>query len=151
MPGSAHPPQAVLFACSYNAVRSAMAEGLMRLRFGRSIWVDSCGARPAAVVDPFAVAVMDELGVDLSRHRPKTFDDLEDFAFDLVVSLSPEAHHRALELTRTLAVEAEYWPTFDPTADDGPREMRLDAYRSVRDALDRRIAQRFARTSTPPG
>jgi protein-tyrosine-phosphatase len=86
---------------------------------------------------------MDEIGIDLSRHRPKTFEDLEDGSFDIVVSLSPEAQHSAVELTRDRSCEVEYWPTFDPSVVEGSREVRLDAYRSVRDDLMRRIAQRF--------
>jgi protein-tyrosine-phosphatase len=86
---------------------------------------------------------MEEIGIKLGRHRPQSFDDLEDTNFDMVVSLSPEAHHRALELTRTQAIEAEYWPTFDPSAISGSREQILDAYREVRDGLYRRIRDRF--------
>lgn len=135
-------PQAVLFACTLNAVRSPMAEGLMRRRFAKRIYVESVGVKRGEL-DPFAVAVLDELGVDISRHRPRSFADLEDANFDLVISLSPEAHHQALELTRTLPIEAEYWPTFDPTFVEGSRDQRLEAYRAVRDALDARIAARF--------
>jgi protein-tyrosine-phosphatase len=97
--------------------------------------------------DPFVAAVMDEIGLDLSRHKPKSLEELveyEDFDFDLVISLSPEAHHAALEFTRTHPVEAEYWPTEDPTAAEGNREQRLDAYRAVRDQLMKRIRERFA-------
>ena len=140
-------PGAVLFACNHNRVRSPMAEGLMKLMFGVRIYVDSCGLRrddePGA--DPFATAVMDELGVDLSRHRPKTFDELEDDNFDVIVSLTPEAQHRAVELARTRALELEYWPTPDPTLALGPREWVLDAYRATRDGLATRIRDRFGR------
>ena len=93
--------------------------------------------------DPFVAAVMDEMGIDLGKHRPQGFDDLEDSSFDLVISLSPEAHHRALELTRTMAIEAEYWPTMDPSITMGSREQILDSYRDVRDLLVRKIRQRF--------
>jgi protein-tyrosine-phosphatase len=127
-----------------NAIRSPMAEGLMKRRFGARVFVDSCGLRKGDQVDPMAVLVMDELGVDIFRHRPKSFADLEDDSFDLIVSLAPEAHHRALEYTRHLAVEVEYWPTFDPSMIEGTRDARMDSYRDVRDALDRKIAQRFA-------
>jgi protein-tyrosine-phosphatase len=136
-------PQAVLFVCNLNAIRSPMAAGLMQVRFARRIWTRSCGVRPAAAVDPFAVAVMDEVGVDISRHRPQGFADLDDFNFDLIITLAPEAHHRALELTRTIAADVEYWPTYDPSLAQGAREQRLDEYRSVRDAIDARIAVRF--------
>jgi len=98
-------------------------------------------------LDPFAVAAMDEVGIDIARHKPITFDELEEWEglnFDLIVTLSPEAHHRALELTRTLAAEVEYWPTPDPTVQEGSREQRLDAYRDVREMLVRRIKERFA-------
>lgn len=121
-----------------------MAEGLMKRRFGAKIFVDSCGLRKAEQIDPMAVLVMDELGIDLYRHRPKSFDQLEDDSFDLIISLAPQAHHRAMEYTRHLAVSVEYWPTLDPSAIEGTRDVRLDAYREVRDALDQRIAQRFA-------
>ena len=142
------PPAAVLFACTLNRVRSPMAAALMRQRYGRSTFVDSCGLKPADEVDPFSAAVMDELGLDIARHAPKGFDELEDTSFDLVVSLSPEAHHRALEWARHLACDVEYWPTFDPAIADGSREQRLAAYRQVRDRLDARILDRFGRAST---
>lgn len=136
-------PSAVLFACNMNAVRSPMAEALMKRFLGRRLYVDSCGARRGEP-DPFILEVMSEIGIDMSRHRPKSFDDLEDGFFDLIVSLSPEAQHRAIELTRTMACDIEYWPTLDATMIEGSRAVRLDAYRSVRDELDRRIRARFA-------
>lgn len=138
---------AVLFACAFNAVRSPMAEAIARHFFGKSIYVQSAGARKGDV-DPFMVAVLDEIGIDASRHRPRTLEELEDWEglnFDLIVSLSPEAHHKALELTRTSAVEVEYWPTPDPTLVQGSRDQVLDAYRSVRDLLTRRIKERLSR------
>ena len=135
-------PKAVLFACSMNAVRSPMAEAILKHLAGRRIFVDSVGVRPGEL-DPFAVAVMDEIGIDLARHRPKAFADLQDSSFDVVISLAPEAHHQALEMTRTMAIDAEYWPTLDPTATAGSREQILNAYRDVRDALFQRIKQRF--------
>ena len=125
-----------------------MAAALLRQRWGGRIFVDSCGLRAAAELDPFAETVMDEIGLDLTAHRPKTFDDLEDGSFDLVISLSPEAQHRAVELSRGRAVEIEYWRTFDPTVAEGSREQRLDAYRRVRDELELRIKDRFPRPST---
>jgi len=143
-------PLAVLFACGLNSVRSPIAAGLFAQLFGRAIYVGSAGVRKAEL-DPFAVAVMAEVGIDISRHKPITFeelDDLEGLNFDLIVTLSPEAHHRALELTRTSAVDVEYWPTVDPTDADGSREQRLDAYRQVREQLLSRIRQRFA--TKPP-
>ena len=138
-------PQAVLFACGLNAVRSPMAAGLLQQLFGKSIYVGSAGVQKGEL-DPFAVAVMEEIGIDISRHKPVTFEDVEDLEglnFDLIVTLSPPAHHKALELTRTHAAEVEYWPTIDPTGVEGSREQRLDAYRSVRDELMARIRERF--------
>lgn len=135
-------PQSVLFACSENVVRSAMAEALTRKLLGRSIYVDSAGVR-AGEVNPFTTAVLMEVGIDRSRHRPKTFDDLEDMGFDLIVTLSPEAHHRALEFVRNLAVEVKYWPTIDPSAVEGSRAAILDAFRMVRDTLDARLRAAF--------
>ena len=140
-------PQAVLFACGLNSVRSPMAAGLLKQMLGGALYVGSAGVRKGEL-DPFAVAAMEEHGIDISAHRPITFEELEDWEglnFDLIVTLSPEAHHRALELTRTAAVEVEYWPTADPTAIEGSRAQRLDAYRAVRDQLIERIRARFAR------
>ena len=145
------PPGAVLFACNLNRVRSPMAAGLMRRVFGDRVFVDSCGLRAQvgdSGADPFVIAVMDELGVDLSGHRAKRFDDLEDDSFDLVISLTPEAQHRAVELSRTRAVEIEYWPTIDPALVSGPRDSVLSAYRDVRDQLEAKLRARFGGVRT---
>ncbi len=139
-------PLAVLFACGRNSIRSPIAAGLFGQMFGRTIYVGSAGARKGEL-DPFAVAVMAEVDVDISRHKPMTFeelDELEGLNFDLIITLAPEAHHRALELTRINAVDVEYWPTPDPTDVEGSREQRLGAYREVRDQLMKRIRERFA-------
>ena len=138
----------MLFACNMNAVRSPMAEAILRHLAGRQIYVESAGVR-AGEADPFAIAVMEEIGIDLSRHAPQAIADLYDSSFDLVISLSPEAHHQALEMTRTQAIDAEYWPTIDPTAAMGSREQILNAYRDVRDTLFRRIKGRFPMQGAP--
>jgi protein-tyrosine-phosphatase len=138
-------PQAVLFACGLNSVRSPMAESLLQQMFPHAMYVKSAGVRKGEL-DPFAVAVMAELGQDISGHKPTTFEELEDWEglnFDLIITLAPEAHHKALELTRTIAADVEYWPTPDPTAIEGTREQRLSAYREVRDQLTERIKARF--------
>ena len=140
-------PQAVLFACAQNAVRSPMAESLLKQMFPQGLYVKSAGARKGEL-DPFAVAVMAELGQDISEHKPQTFEELDDWEglnFDLIISLSPEAHHKALELTRTLAADVEYWPTHDPTGTEGNREQKLQAYREVCDGLSLRIRRRFSK------
>ena len=141
-------PGSVLFACTMNTVRSPMAEAIMKQRFGHAVYVDSVGVRKGQV-NGFALAVMDEIGIDLSGHRPKAFDDLEDSSFDAVVSLSPEAQHRAVELTRTMACEILFWNTFDPTVIQGNRETILAAYREVRDGLVRRITEHFRSGPAP--
>jgi len=135
-------PDAVLFACTNNTVRSAMAEALLKHFMGHKIYVDSAGVR-VGEPDPFVAAVMEEVGIDLTRHHAKTFEDLEDSSFDLIVSLSPEAQHSAVEITRTMACDVEYWATHDATAAEGSRDQRLAAYREVRDLLTRRIKERF--------
>jgi len=135
-------PSAVLFACTHNAVRSPMAEGILKHLHGSKIFVDSAGVREGEL-DPFIVAVMDEIGIDISRHQPKVFDDLEDTSFDEVISLSPEAQHKAVEMTRVMACEVLFWRTMDPSIVEGSRETRLDAYRQVRDQLMTRIKERF--------
>lgn len=138
-------PQAVLFACNLNAVRSPMAAGLARQLLGKSVYVASAGVQKGEA-DPFAAAAMEELGIDIARHKPVTFEEFEELEglnVDLIVTLTPAAHHKALDLTRTLAVAVEYWPMPDPTVAEGSREQRLDAYRNVRDQLMTRIRARF--------
>jgi len=145
MPPAAKRPLAVLFACGLNSVRSPMAAGLFAQIFGRAIYVGSAGVRKAEL-DPFAVAVMGEIGLDISRHKPVTFEELDDWEglnFDLIITLAPESHHRALELTRVSGIDVEYWPTADPSAVEGSRTQRLDAYREVREQLLAHIRQRF--------
>jgi protein-tyrosine-phosphatase len=142
--GGANPsrPQSVLFMCGQNVVRSPLAEALARHYFGRSLYVASAGVRPGEN-DPFVAAALDEIDLTLGKHRPHTLEDLEDLNFDLIVTLAPEAHHAALDLTSRLPVEVEYWPTMDPTATQGSREQLMEAYRGVRDSLAQRIRERF--------
>jgi len=137
-------PSAVLFACSMNAVRSPIGAAILRHLAGHQIYVESAGVRRGEH-DPFVDIVMGEIGIDVSHHNPHTIAELNDTSFDLIISLSPEAHHQALELTRTMAVEVEYWTIFDATVlhEQGSRERVLDAYRSVRDELFGRIKGRF--------
>ena len=141
---SAALPSSVLFMCSLNAVRSPMAAALMRRLHGNRVYVESCGIRPEEAIDPFVVVVMAEMGLDVAGHVPRSLREIEDpTSFDMIISLSPEAHHHAMELTRTSALEVEYWPTMDPTAVMGSREQRLMAYRMMRDDLFKRLKQRF--------
>lgn len=136
-------PSAILFSCTMNSVRSPMAESIMKFLHGHRVYIDSAGVR-SKDIDGFAIAVMDEIGIDLSRHHAKTFDDLEDDFFDVVITLSPEAQHRAVELTRVMACEVEFWNTMDPSlVESEDRETVLDAYRQVRDQLMIKIKQRF--------
>ena len=143
-------PAAVLFVCSMNAVRSPMAAAILRHLAGRRCYVVSAGVR-AGGPDPFAAEVMNEIGIDISSHTPATLHELHDTSFDLIVTLSPEAHHQALELTRTMAVEVEFWPTFDATmmVGHGNREQVMQIYRTVRDHLFRRVKERFGFTGGP--
>ncbi|MBL8708309.1 MAG: arsenate reductase ArsC [Rhodospirillaceae bacterium] len=141
-------PGSVLFCCTFNAVRSPMAEAILKHLHGSHIFVDSVGVR-AEEPDGFMITVMDEIGIDVGRHRPKTFDDLEDESFDLIISLSPEAQHKAVDMTRTMACDVEFWNTLDPTIVEGSREERLEAYRTVRDGLMRRIRERFPMQGAP--
>ncbi|RUX04980.1 MULTISPECIES: low molecular weight phosphatase family protein [unclassified Mesorhizobium] len=135
-------PRSVLFLCGMNAVRSPMAEQLARRMLPPTIFVASAGVR-AGERDPFVDAVLAEDGLTLGERHPRTLEDLEDDYFDLIVTLAPEAHHAALELTRSLAVEVEYWPTPDPTDAGGTREHIMASYRDVRERLKLRIGRRF--------
>jgi protein-tyrosine-phosphatase len=152
-PPSARNPQAVLFACGFNSVRSPMAESLLHNMFPHALYVKSAGVKKGEL-DPFAVAVMSEFGQDISGHKPTTFEELDDWEglnFDLIITLSPEAHHKALDLTRTMAADVEYWPTPDPTTTDGSREQKLQAYREVCDGLLLRIRRRFSKVAAASG
>ncbi|TLP43952.1 MULTISPECIES: low molecular weight phosphatase family protein [Cohaesibacter] len=135
-------PASVLFACGMNAIRSPIAEALANHLFPGAFYVRSVGVR-CGKPDPFAAAVMEEIGLDISEHEPATFDDMEDSYFDLIISLAPEAHHKSLEWSRGHAVETEYWPTMDPALANGSREQIMDAYRAVRDGLMVKLKDRF--------
>ena len=135
-------PSAVLFSCTWNAVRSPMAEGLLKKMLGHKVYVDSVGAKKMDV-DGFAIAVMKEIDVDISNHQPKSFDDLHDTSYDLIITLSPEAQHKAMELTRTMHCDVEFWHTFDPSIVEGSRDNRLAAYRRIRHQLMQQIINRI--------
>jgi len=152
-PPRARTPQAVLFACGQNSIRSVMAASLLQQMFPQALYVKSAGVKKGEL-DPFVVAVMAELGQDVSKHKPTTFEELDDWEglnFDLIITLSPEAHHKALDLTRTNAADVEYWPTQDPSGIEGNREQKLAAYREVLDGLSMRIRKRFARGGAASG
>src|SRR5437899_862275 len=105
-PTRARNPQAVLFSCGQNSVRSPMAASLLQHMFPHALYVKSAGVKKGEL-DPFAVAVMAELGQDISTHKPTTFEELEDWEglnFDLIITLSPEAHHKALDRFRDTGV-----------------------------------------------
>ncbi len=139
---SAKPVSSVLFVCGMNCIRSPMAERLMKDLCGTSIYCDSAGAN-VGEPDGFAIAVMKERGLDMEAHKGKSVEDLQDLYFDLIITLSPEAHHRALDVASSEALEVEYWPTMDPSTVAGSREEILDAYRQVRDSLEQKIRQKF--------
>jgi protein-tyrosine-phosphatase len=141
-------PSSLLFACSENSVRSPMAEALAKRLYGQAVYVESVGVR-ARDVDGFVVSALDELGIDVHRHHAQTFEDVDPASFELIVTLSPEAHHRALEFTRGTAAEVEYWPLPDPSAVEGTRETQLDAYRQARDMIMTRLKARFGSPSGP--
>jgi arsenate reductase len=141
-------PTSVLFCCDYNAVRSPMAEGMMKKFYGKRIYVQSAGVKNELEVDGFAVSVCAEFGVELQRHRVRTFHQMEEWgdrigAYDLIVALSPAAMRQAQEYTRWHAVDVEYWPTIDPTGLGETREAKLAAYRQTRDQIAGRILARF--------
>ena len=142
-------PKSVLFVCSENALRSPMAEGMVKAHYGDRVYVDSIGVREGEL-DALAVAVMKEIGIDISSHRPKRLADLLDTSFDVIVTLSPEAHHQAMDMMRAEAVEVVFWPTYDPSAVEGNRETRLAAFPDVRDTLKRLIDALFAEQDAPP-
>ena len=135
-------PRSILFMCGQNAIRSPMAEIMTRAYLEKDIFVASAGVI-SGMRDPFVEVALNEVNLTLGKQTPQTLDELEDKFFDLIVTLSPEAHHAALELTRTMPVEVEYWPTYDPSGEGETREQKMDAYRAVRNELQRRIILRF--------
>ncbi|MCY4035659.1 MAG: arsenate reductase ArsC [Hyphomicrobiales bacterium] len=135
-------PDAVLFACNQNSIRSPMAEAILKHILGDKIYVDSCGL-VASEIDPFVLAVMDEINIDLSKHKAKSFDNLADTSFNLIIALTPESLECANEFTRAISVAVEYWPTSNPSDTIGSREHKLEAYRRVRDDLIKQIQKRF--------
>jgi protein-tyrosine-phosphatase len=141
-------PTSVLFCCDHNSVRSPMAEGLMKKFYGQRAYVQSAGVRNDREIDGFTVAVSDELGVKLDRHRVRSFDEMEEWGddlgqFDLIVALTPASQRRALELTRYAHIDVEYWPIMDPTGLGETREAKLAAYRQARDQIRARMLARF--------
>lgn len=141
-------PGSVLFCCDHNAVRSPMAEGIMKKLYGTGTYVQSAGVTSDMEIDGFSIAVCQELDVELSRHRSRSFDEMENWgddlgSFDLVIALSPASQRRALELTRFHSLEVEYWPILDPTGLGETREAKLESYRQARDQIRERLIERF--------
>ena len=153
MPGSL--PHSVLFCCDHNAVRSPMAEGLMKKFYGQDVYVQSAGVHNDLEVDGFAVSVCEELGVELSRHRSRSFEEMQQWGddlsgFDLVIALSPASQRLALDMTRLFHLEVEYWPIMDPTGIGEGREAKLMAYRQSRDQIVERMVARFGEPVAEP-
>lgn len=150
--GAQDTPNSVLFCCDHNAVRSPMAEGIAKKLYGTDFYIQSVGVKNDLEIDGFSVAVCDEIGVQLERHRSRSFDEMEEWgddlsAFDLVIALSPASQRRALELTRYFHLDVEYWPILDPTGLGETRDAKLSAYRQARDQIHDRLIQRFGPAS----
>ncbi len=138
----------VLFACDHNAVRSPMAEGLMKKLYGHKVYVQSVGVRHDMEIDGFTIAVCEEVGVELTRHRSRSFEEMEEWGdtidgFDLIVALSPASQRQALEFTRHYSIEVDYWPIMDPTPIGRTRDEKLEAYRQARDQIQAKIEEKF--------
>ncbi|MDA7427855.1 low molecular weight phosphatase family protein [Primorskyibacter aestuariivivens] len=147
-------PQSILFCCDHNAVRSPMAEGIMKKFYGMETYVQSVGVKNDLEIDGFAIAVCQEIGVELSRHRSRSFDEMEEWgddlsSFDLIVSLSPASQRRALELTRVFHLTVDYWPIMDPTGLGETRETKLNAYRQTRDQIIAKLEQNWGPARQP--
>ncbi|NIZ12794.1 low molecular weight phosphatase family protein [Phaeobacter sp. HF9A] len=141
-------PQSVLFCCDHNAVRSPMAEGIMKKLYGTGTYVQSAGVKNDLEIDGFCIAVCQEIDVELSRHRSRSFDEMEQWgddisSYDLVIALSPASQRRALELTRFFHLDVEYWPIMDPTGLGESREAKLESYRQTRDQILERLITRW--------
>ncbi|MEM9032538.1 MAG: low molecular weight phosphatase family protein [Pseudomonadota bacterium] len=141
-------PSSVLFCCDHNAVRSPMAEGLMKKLYGTRAYVQSAGVKGDMEIDGFAITVCQEIGIELSRHRSRSFDEMQEWgddisSFDLIVALSPAAQRMALEFTRFHHLEIDYWPVLDPTGLGEARDDKLIGYRQARDQIAARMSKRF--------
>nr|WP_328794203.1 low molecular weight phosphatase family protein [Maritimibacter harenae] len=141
-------PQSVLFCCDHNAVRSPMAEGMMKKYYGDTVYVQSAGVKSEMEIDGFSIAVCEEIGVPLSNHRARSFDEMQEWgddlsAYDLIVALSPASQRKVLDLTRYNHLDVEYWPVMDPTGLGTKREEKLAAYRQARDQIRERMISRF--------
>ncbi len=143
-PNSAGQVGAILFACNINAVRSAMAEAMIKDSFPRKIFADSCGVTPG-IQDGFAIAAMQEIGVDMSAHQPKSFDDLDSGFYDVIISFSPEAHAAAEALTMNMDCITLYWPVDNLAGLTGSRDEMLRAYRHVRDDIRSKLSIYFGK------
>ena len=147
-------PQSILFCCDHNAVRSPMAEGIMKKLYGTGTYVQSVGVINDLEIDGFSIAVCDEIGVELSRHRSRSFDEMERLgddlsSFDLIVALSPASQRRALELTRLFHLTVEYWAILDPTGIGETREMKLVSYRQTRDQILSKLREKWGQFELP--
>ena len=145
-------PQSILFCCDHNAVRSPMAEGIMKKLYGTGYYVQSVGVVNDLEIDGFSIAVCEEIEVQLSRHRSRSFDEMKQWgddlsSFDLVVALSPASQRRALELTRLFHLTVEYWPILDPTGIGETREMKLVSYRQTRDQIVNKLKEKLGNSS----
>ena len=141
-------PQSILFCCDHNAVRSPMAEGIMKKLYGTDTYVQSVGVINDLEIDGFSIAVCEEIGVELSKHRSRSFDEMERWgddlsSFDLIVALSPASQRRALELTHLFHLTVEYWPILDPTGIGETREMKLVSYRQTRDQIKSKLREKW--------
>jgi len=141
-------PQSVLFCCDHNAIRSPIAEALMKHFYGHAAYVQSAGVHNDLEIDGFAIAVCAEIGVELESHRSRSFDEMEEWGddlsgFDLIIALSPASLRRAQELTRHFHVVVDHWQILDPSGIGHTREAQLAAYRQTRDMLIERIWGRF--------
>ncbi len=141
-------PPSILFACNMNSIRSPIAAALLRHLAGPNHYIRSAGVRPGDV-DPFTVEVMHEIGIDITEHEPVAVSELFDSYFDLIITLTPEAHHQALELTHYMSVEVRYWPLIDPALVEGNREQILDSYRKCRDTLLKKLTDFFEIMGSP--
>ena len=147
-------PQSILFCCDHNAVRSPMAEGIMKKLYGTGTYVQSVGVINDLEIDGFSITVCDEIGVELSRHRSRSFDEMERWgddlsSFDLIVALSPASQRRALELTRLFHLTVEYWAILDPTGIGETREMKLVSYRQTRDQILSKLRKKWGQFELP--
>jgi arsenate reductase len=126
----------VLFLCTHNSARSQMAEGFLRAVAGDRFEAGSAGTEKTSV-NPLAIRVMAELGIDLGGHRSKVYEDVASEDWDFLITVCDDANERCPWVPGS--VQRLHWSFPDPSRATGTEEQRLAVFRRVRDQIKERL------------